>query len=732
MTELLPAEAALPGAFAALAAADAQRLRAALAHARACYGAALGAGGQTLADETLAAAEILLGLGADAETLTAAVLAHVTAIAPERAAAAARLRERYGDAVARLADGVAQMNHIHALSRSYSGEAAAPGSARQLEALRKMLLAMVQDVRVVIVRLALELATLRALTRHPDERLRQREAQATFDLYAPLANRLGLWQLKWELEDLAFRLSEPAIYQRIAKLLDEKRGERERFVAEVMATLRAELAASGIRGEISGRPKHIYSIWRKMRRKGVEFGELHDVTGVRVLVDSVRDCYTVLGLVHNRWTPIPGEFDDYIARPKGNDYRSLHTAVIGPGERALEVQIRTHAMHEHAEYGVAAHWRYKEAGRPTEAREPYQQKIAWLRRVLDWRDELAPAGGSPDSLSERFRTELFDDTVYVLTPQGQVIDLPAGATPVDFAYALHTELGHRCRGAKVDGAIVPLNFPLANGQRVEIIAAKEGGPSRDWLNPALGYTRSSRARNKVRQWFNAQNLAASIAQGRIQLERELQRHGMTAVKLDDLAARLGYGKLDEALAAVARGEVNQRQIAIALGAVQPAEAQPGADAPIVRPSRSAAGGRGILIVGVDRLLTALARCCKPAPPDPIVGYVSRGRGVVVHRADCPNVTRMGAERRIEAGWGELAGERFPVDLVVEAHDRQGLLRDISEVISREKVNVTAVRTHSRGEVARMQFTVEVLDRPQVGRLFELVEAVPGVFRVRRV
>ncbi|MBY0439682.1 MAG: bifunctional (p)ppGpp synthetase/guanosine-3',5'-bis(diphosphate) 3'-pyrophosphohydrolase [Burkholderiales bacterium] len=715
---------------------------AALAWAALCYDDLKLPVGTLASSAALDVAQVLVTIGADPATRLAALLAWLP-MADGKSREA--LRQRAGPEVAALVEGTARLDSIQTLSEV--GEAGT--TPAQQESLRKMLLAMVQDIRTVLIKLAQELVTLRTLTRHPDEALRRRHARVTLDLFAPLANRLGVWQLKWEMEDLAFRLSDPATYKRIAKLLDEKRAARQQTVDEVMQILRADLAAAGIAAKVTGRPKHIYSIWRKMGRKGLEFGDLYDVFGVRVLVDEVKDCYAALGLVHHRWTPVPKEFDDYIAKPKGNDYRSLHTAVIGPGDRAVEVQIRTHAMHQHAELGVAAHWAYKEAGSKA-AGSDYDQRIAWLRRILDWRDTVVQQGGqalgqaadaapgaddeAPASIGDRFKTELFSDVVYALSPQGRVVDLPAGSTPVDFAYALHTELGHRCRGAKVDGAMVPLTFPLANGQTVEIITTREGGPSRDWLNPQLGFTRSSRARNKVRQWFNAQNLATSIAQGRALVERELQRLGIGAYNLDQLPGRLGIDKLDEAFAAIARGEVNQRQLQVALrepaaDAGQPYE--PPDVVPIARRSEAGSSARGILVVGVDKLLTVLAKCCKPAPPDPIVGFVSRGRGVTVHRRDCPNVSRMPQERMIESGWGRPDGERFAVDLEVLAHDRQGLLRDISELLSREKVNVTATQTASRSDTAHMMFTVEVRDVSQVQRLLAAIGEVKGVIRVRR-
>ncbi|MGZ5262053.1 MAG: RelA/SpoT family protein, partial [Burkholderiales bacterium] len=530
-----------------------------------------------------------------------------------------------------------------------------------LEALRKMLLAMVQDVRVVLIKLADHLQEIRFLARTADAERRTAAAELTRDIFAPLANRLGVWHLKWELEDLAFRILEPVTYKEIARLLDEKRVDRERYIESVIAVLAGELARAGIRAEVSGRPKHLFSIYKKMQRKSIGFEALHDVRAVRVLVQDVKDCYAALGLVHQLWSPLPKEFDDYIAKPKSNHYRSLHSAVIGPEGKVVEIQIRTHEMHQHSELGVAAHWRYKEDARHDRG---YQEKIAWLRQILEWKDEVSDA----NELTEQFKTELFSDTLYVLTPQGRVVDLPAGATPIDFAYHVHTELGHRCRGAKVDGAIVPLNTPLRNGQQVEILTAKQGGPSRDWLNASLGFIKSHAARTKVRQWFNRQNLEADLAHGRSLLDKELQRHGATALNLDKLATDLGYSKLSDALIDIARGELGPKQLQ---DAIKPATVGPeplDAVQPIARTSRSS-GKSSVLIVGVDKLLTLTAKCCKPAPPERIVGFVTRGRGISVHRVDCSNFKRLDPERCVAAEWGEATGATFPVDVMVEALDR---------------------------------------------------------------
>jgi len=634
-----------------------------------------------------------------------------------------KLDQEFGAAVTAIVEGIARLNTLRVVTRGLAAQEKSASKAAQAEVLRKMLLAMVEDIRVVIIRLASRTQTLAFIAKAPDD-VRRPVAQETLDLYAPLANRLGIWQLKWELEDMSFRFLEPELYKRIASMLDEKRAEREAFIAEAMATLQRELAAAGVKAELAGRPKHIFSIYNKMRGKGLDFSDLYDVRALRIIVDSVKDCYTALGVVHNLWTPVPKEFDDYISRPKANNYRSLHTAVVGPDGRPVEVQIRTWEMHRHAELGVAAHWRYKENAK----HDPFDEKIALLRQVLAWRDEVVDSS----DWKEQFKRAALDETVYVLTPQGRVVDLARGATPIDFAYALHTDLGHRCRGAKVDGVMVPLDYKLQNGQRVEIIAAKTGGPSRDWLNPNLGYLASSRAKNKVRQWFNATELAQTIADGRATVEREMQREGQTGASLEALAQKFGYDKADEFFAAVGREVVRPREIQNALrGEAAPA---PEPETVVAKKSKAEAGGSGILIVGVDRLLTQLAKCCKPAPPDGIVGFVTRGRGVSIHRANCKSLAallRAHPERTIEAHWGEQGAGIFAVDVIVQAHDRQGLLRDISEVFSRQRINVTAVNTASRQHVATMAFTVEVAGVDQLARTLAEIRDVPGVFAAGR-
>jgi len=676
-----------------------------------------------------------LGLGANLAAIGLDPVGRAAGIlfaAPKHLGASDALRAQFGDELASLAEGVERLYQLRVATRpgQWIGAPQGRGAGEQSEVLRKMVLGMVEDIRVVLIRLASRTQTLRWFAKNPDDE-RRGYAQETLDIYAPLANRLGVWQLKWEMEDLSFRFLEPELYKKIAQMLDEKRTEREYYIANAMAQLERELRAADVKAEIAGRPKHIYSIWTKMRTKSLDFDGVYDVRALRVIVASERDCYTALGVVHNLWQPIPNEFDDYISRPKGNNYRSLHTAVLGPAGRTLEVQIRTEEMHRHAEFGVAAHWRYKEAGAPARAEGAFEDKIAWLRQLLAWRDEVADSA----TWSERTRKAALDDTVYALTPQGKVVDLPAGSTPIDFAYALHSDLGHRCRGAKVEGHLVPLDTVLKSGQRVEVVAAKTGGPSRDWLNAERGFVRSHRARQKIRQWFNAQALAETVAAGRATVEKELRREGPARANLDALASKLGFGKPDEVFAAVARDEVNLRQLQVALRelAGAPAAAPP---EPVIVPKKAKAtgGDSGILVVGMDRLLTQIARCCKPVPPDPIRGFVTRGKGVSIHREDCPSLKRLAErqpERLIEADWGAKPGGAYTVEMAVTASDRRGLLRDVGDALARERINVTAVRTQSRDELAFMRFTFEVSDLAQLRRALGVVKEVSGVIRVAR-
>lgn len=654
---------------------------------------------------------IVAELRAGADAVAAALLLDCLEDAPEFDA-------RFG-AAAKLARGVAAMARIESLVASATDRRVDPHA--QLEALRQMVLAMVEDIRVVLVKLAERTHALRCAV-SLDEASRTVLGQQARELFAPLANRLGVWQIKWEMEDWAFRYLEPETYKRIAAQLDEKRADRQAYILGIIERLQVELQAHGIEGEVSGRPKHIASIVNKMRRKRLSFEQLYDIRAVRVLVKHEIDCYTVLGIVHNLWQPIPGEFDDYISKPKSNDYRSLHTAVIGPEDRALEVQIRTFDMHNQAELGVAAHWRYKEGGR---ADAQYEEKIAWLRRILEWKDDVADSG----EFSEQFKTELFHDQVYVLTPQGRVVALDRGATPVDFAYALHTDLGHRCRGARVDGVMVPLNTALENGQRIEIITAKEGEPSRDWLNTALGYLVTHRARSKVRTWFRQRDVGEQVALGRTLLDKEIKRLGAVEPNLEKLAQRLQFNRLDEFLAALGRGDVGQRDLVQALQ--DAGKLAPAVLLPTTRTRARARSGNPVVIPGLGDVPLTLARCCKPAPPDALVAYTTVGRGVTVHRADCAALKRANPARMLPAEWGIEAGAAFEVEVHVKAFDRQGLLRDISDVIAKDKLDVLRVNTESRGEFATMQLTVRVRELAQLSRLLVRLQHVQNVIEARR-
>jgi GTP pyrophosphokinase len=688
-----------------LSQADRKLLGRALDFAEPLYAGQVLSTGEPTWAHALGLAGNLAAIGLDAAGRAAGLLF----AAPKHLDGLDKLRDEFGEEIAGLAAGVEKLYQLRVATRGSSSE--------QNEVLRKMVLGMVEDVRVVLIRLASRTQTLRWFAKN-DSAEKLSYAKETLDIYSPLANRLGVWQLKWEMEDLSFRYLEPELYKRIAKMLDGRRVERERYIADAISLLSSELEKMEIKAEISGRPKHLYSIWNKMRKKAVDFDEVYDVRALRAIVPEVKDCYAVLGVVHNLWAPIPREFDDYISRPKGNLYQSLHTAVIGPGGKTLEVQIRTEAMHRQAEYGVAAHWRYKEAGKAVRSQGAFEDKVAWLRELLAWRDEIADWGKTT-------RQARLDDTVYVLTPQGKVVDLQTGATPVDFAYALHSDLGHRIRGAKVDGQMVPLDTALASGQRVEIVAAKTGGPSRDWLNAERGFVKTHRARHKIRQWFNAKALAETVATGRAKVEKELKRIGAAQASLEELAVRLGFKKPDELFAAVARDEVNLRQLR--------------ADVPVAEPQiekkkKAKSSEKGsVLIVGMDSLMTQLARCCKPVPPDPIRGFITRGKGVSVHREDCSSLKRLAerdAERLIETAWGKGEGS-YAVDMTVTAADRRGLLRDVGDALAREKINVSAVRTQNRDELAFMRFTFEIADLAQLRRAFAAVRQLKGVIRVAR-
>ena len=701
-------------------------LRAACDLAQASYGARLHHPEVSLFEHAFGVAGVIAGLRLDYQTVAAALLAHVLEAGT---LTADELKQRLGADVARLVQGVSRMDQVHREGMDLTLDEGKREPVNQAESLRKMLLAMAEDIRVVLIILAEQVQLLRMLVKR-DDPVRTRVAQEAQEIFAPLANRLGIWQVKWELEDLALRILEPDLYKKMARLLDERRVDREDYIAQVIERLRAELARAGVDGDVTGRPKHIYSIWKKMKRKHLDFDQVYDIRAVRVLVDDIKDCYTVLGIVHGLWQPIPGEFDDYISHPKANDYRSLHTAVIGPEGKALEVQIRTHDMHQHAEFGVAAHWRYKEGAKATQG---FDEQIAWLRQLLAWKDEVADAGADAVEWVEQFKTELFQDRIYVLTPQGKVIDLVQGATPLDFAYAVHTDLGHRCRGAKVDGSIVPLTYKLKNAQRVEIMTAKQGAPSRDWLSD--GYLASSRAKAKVRQWFNAQHFDENLAQGRDWLEREITRLGAGALNQEKLAQKFGHHRLEEFLAALGRGDFRQTQLDQAIQEL--AEVKAKEFVPAVQPKRTVARTpKGdVMIEGVGSLAVSYGKCCKPVPPDPIVGYVTRARGVVIHRQDCGNVSGLSGERHarlLQASWNTGANVLHAVELVVHADERPGLLRDILAVLTAEKMGPLALNSETAGGLTDVRLTIEIRDLNQLNRFIAEVRKVVGVRIAKRV
>ena len=652
----------------------------------------------------------------------------------------------FGDDAAGLVVHTLKLVQVQRNARDAMGdEADGPLRAEQVERIRKMLLAFSRDLRVVLLRLASRMQTLRyyAQSKQPCPKALARES---LQVFAPLANRLGIWQIKWEMEDLSFRFLMPDVYRSIAASLDAKRIERERHVEQVRQQLAQALQESGIAAEVEGRPKHLYSIWKKMKGKDLPIERVFDIQALRVIVADVPACYAALSRAHELWRPLPEEFDDYIAKPKANGYQSLHTVVMDELGNPVEIQIRTRAMHEHADSGVAAHWAYKEAGSKgyggaSSASGDFERRVAEarqtvLRQLLAWERDLAAADHAQGGQAAN---GLFDDRIYVLTPEGAIIDLPVGGTAVDFAYALHTNLGHRCRGARVDGAMVTLNTPLKSGQTVEIVAAKDGGPSLDWLNTELGYLRSQRARAKVRAWFNAVAQQATIARGREAVERLLQREGKTAIKLDDLAADLGFKSADALFDVVGKDEFSLRNIEQVL---RPSEPAPDPDQFIaqrlLKGNLDAVGNsRGVLVVGMDSLLTQLARCCKPAPPDAIGGYVTRGKGVAVHRLDCSNFRQMAAvqgERIIPVAWGQNAADgksHYAVDVVVDANDRTGLLRDVCDVLAQGKTHVLAMNSQTQKDRTTITLTVQTDDTAKLQAMLAKVSQLNGVLRARR-
>ena len=598
----------------------------------------------------------------------------------------------------------------------------------QKDNIRKMLIAMVDDVRVALIKLAERTCAIRAVK--DDEQRREVVAREVFDVYAPLAHRLGIGHLKWELEDLSFRYIYADAYRKIARLLDGKRLERDLFIEQVRELLTQVLSSAGLEFEIEGRAKHIYSIWRKMQRKGIGFSQVYDIRAVRILVPEVKDCYATLGLVHGLWRNIPNEFDDYIANPKENGYRSLHTAVIGPEGKILEVQIRTHQMHEEAELGVCAHWRYKGSDAESVMASTYEEKIAWLRQVLDWHEET----GDPGSVAEQFSFDVAQDRVYVFTPQGDVVNLANGATPLDFAYHVHTEVGHRCRGAKVNGSIVPLTYQLRTGERVEILTSKDGQPKRDWLQPGLGYLRTSRARAKVQHWFRAQAREENVDAGRHLLEREFKRLALTSVDYQRVARKVSAKSVEDMYAAVGSGDISSSQVVNAAQGL--VERRPEPQLKTVRPGATRYRNE-VQVRGVGNLLNHIAGCCKPLPGDAITGFITQGRGVSIHRSDCPRLVKLqesSPQRVIDVEWGSAPTDNYEVDVAIEAYDRHGLLRDITGLFANARINVLSIntQTHKRSNTATMRLRVEVPNLSSLSKLLERINSLHNVISAVRV
>ncbi len=630
------------------------------------------------------------------------------------------LEDEYGKEVYHLVKRVRWLHEFHI-------ENLESNSPEQIERLRRMLLSMIDDVRVMLIKLAYRVQRLRMLAGEPSAQ-RDLIARETLEIFTPLANRLGIGQLKWEMEDLSFRFLEPLTYKRIAKLLEEKREEREQYIDDAVHDIDSMLKSNNVKAEVYGRPKHIYSIWKKMTSKQKDFAELFDVRAIRITVDEVADCYAVLGLVHGRWRHIANEFDDYIANPKENGYRSLHTAIYGPQGKPLEIQIRTHEMHEFAEYGVAAHWRYKEG---SESDERLEKGISSLRKLLD------PSETKDEELIDSFHTELFPDRVFILTPKGKVLDLPQGATPLDFAYIVHTEIGHRCRGAKVNGRIVQLTYELKNGEQVEVLTSNTPAPSRDWMNPNLGYLKTKRARAKVKNWFKHQDYELNKIDGKVSYERELNRLGLVKTPIAKILNHYEFENADDFFAAIGRGDISEGQLANALYDVFLDQNK---SIPLIakktKNTKKITNSGDVHIRGVANLLTTLSNCCKPVPGDQIIGFITRGKGVAVHRKDCVNIINLDESKRdhlIEADWGEQQSKTYAVSIHVEAFDRQGLLSDVSKVLTDEKVDVVGVNTQSNklDQSAVMSIDIEISDLSQLGRVMDKINQLQNIVSVSR-
>lgn len=673
------------------------------------------ASGEPYVNHCLAVATIMAELGAPLPTVVAALLHDVV---EDTSVELGDIEREFGSEVATLVDGVTKLTQLPRVSRRRKKEKPEKGELAK-ETLRKTFLAMGDDVRVVVIKLADRLHNMRTLSHLPSEK-RQRIAEETLEIFAPLASRLGIWQVKWELEDLAFRYVHPEDYKQLADLVDRRRVDRERDMQAIIEEVQSLLDQHAIKAEVEGRPKHLYSIYAKMKRKDVAFEEVFDIRGVRIMVDDESDCYLALGVIHNRWRPVPGTFDDYIASPKDNFYQSLHTAVIFDDGRTVEVQIRTPEMHENAEFGIAAHWRYKE-GRSRD--DGFERRVNWLRSLMEWRQDVTDAGDFVDAM----KSDVFEDRVYVFTPQGDVIDLPGESTPIDFAYHIHTEIGHRCRGAKVNGRLVSLDTKLKTGDSVEILTTKRGGPSRDWLNPSLEMVKSQRARTKIRQWFRKQDRAQNVSHGKMLIERELRRLGIEQVDLDKVASELNLNSADDLMAAVGVGDLNLGKIVNRVAEPEP-EVAPEIDR---QPAKQEATGE-VKVLGLSGLLTRLGQCCDPVPGDPIVGYVTRGRGATIHRQDCPNVLRIkDKERLVSVSWGQ-AKSTYPVSVQIRAYDRDGLMRDVSTLVSNEGINMSSIHASTTENLAILDLEMGITDLSQLSRVLNRLEALPNVLEARRV
>jgi len=697
------------------------------------------AAGEPYITHCLAVASILADLRVPPDVVVAGLL-HDTV--EDTAVTLDDIRLGFGDTVAALVDGVTKLTNLPRVSRGdqHIDEAVTGGNGKEAkdtehrptsskrreelvsETLRKTFLAMGDDVRVVLIKLADRLHNMRTLGAMPETK-RKRIAKQTLDIFAPLANRLGIWQIKWELEDLAFRHVNPEKYKEIAEQLSERRPDREAQIESIKSKLTNLLEENNIHAvEISGRPKHIYSIFTKMSKKGKPFDLVRDVRAVRILVPDVPSCYAALGVIHTTWRPIPGEFDDYIAAPKDNFYQSLHTAVIYDDKRPLEVQIRTLEMHQNAEYGIAAHWRYKEGTKPGD--KTYEQRIKWLRNMMEWRSDVSDA----QEFVESMRTDVFQDRVYVFTPRGDIIDLPAGSTPIDFAYHVHTDIGHRCRGARINGKLVPLYQELKTGNQVEILTAKRGGPSRDWLNPNLGLVKTQRARSKIRVWFTKQEDEQNLTQGRASLEREMERLGIPEINFEKMARELGLKIPDELFIALGNGDLSVGKVI-----KQYSESDESKDILNVGPATTESTSTDVIdVVGLKGMFSNMARCCNPMPGDQIVGYITRGRGATIHRQDCPNILRLkDKERLLQVGWGK-AERTFPIPIQIKAYDRQGLMNDISGLLDNEGINIVDVGVNVNRSLADLRLVVEVRDLEQLSRILSRIENLPNVLEAHRL